>query len=145
MASTISNPNVYDGTTPTPVLGGDVTLGKVTGAQSNLSQTFVEAPLINNASTATILTSTSGALRAIKVSGVITAESFALLNTAKNNIEAFVDGSQLAVTTLVIDAEGTEIFNGTGILTGFTWKYSVDSRAVMDYSLEFIEGTMGGG
>ena len=51
MASTISNPNVYDGTTPTPVLGGDVTLGKVTGAQSNLSQTFVEAPLINNAST----------------------------------------------------------------------------------------------
>ena len=152
MASTISNPNVYDGTTPTPVLGGTVDLGKVSNVQSNLSQTFVEAPLVNNLSTATILTSTSGALRAVKVSGVITAESFALLNTAKNNIEAFVDGSQLAVTTLVIEAgdvddvtsPGVEIFNGTGIITGFTWKYGVDTRAVMDYSLEFIEGTVGG-
>ena len=136
MASTITNENVNGGVA--------VTLGKVTSAHSNLSQTFVEAPLVNNASTATILTSTSGALRTIKVTGVITAESFALLNTAKNAIEEFIDGSQLAVTTLVIDAEGTEIYNGTGILTGFVWKYSVDTRAIMDYSLEFVEGTMGG-
>jgi len=136
MASTLTNSEVNGGVA--------VNLGKVTSAQSNLTQNFVTAPLVNNNSTATIVTSTSGAMRVIKVTGVITAESFALLNTAKNNIEAFVDGSQLTVSTLVIDAEGTEIFNGTGIITGFTWKYGVDTRAIMDYSLEFIEGTVGG-
>jgi len=136
MASTLTNANVNGGVA--------VTLGKVTGAQSSLSQNFVIAPLVNNTSTATIVTSTSGALRNIKVTGVITAASFALLNTAKNAIEEFVDGSQLATTTLVIDAEGTEIYNGSGILQDFTWKYGVDTRAIMDYSLTFVEGTVGG-
>ena len=134
MASTLTNSEVNGGVA--------VTLGKVSGATTSLSENFSITPKVTDGSDACILASIGGGLRTIKVKGVLTAESFALLNTAKNAIEEFVSGNQVTLTTLSLDAEGTILFSGQGVIQDFTWKYGVDTRAIIDYNLSFVEGAL---
>ena len=136
MASTLTRSDVNSGSA--------VDLGKVSGVTISKAENFVINPKILQESTETIVTSISGALKNIKIQGVITASSIANLKTAMELIEDFINGSQSAVTALSIDVEGTIMYAGNGIVQDFTWKYDISTRAVMDYSLSFVEGVMGG-
>ena len=136
MASTLTRSDVNSGSA--------VDLGKVSGVTISKAENFVINPKILQESTETIVTSISGALKNVKIQGVITASSIANLKTAMELIEDFINGSQSAVTALSIDVEGTIMYAGNGIVQDFTWKYDISTRAVIDYSLSFVEGKMGG-
>lgn len=115
-------------------------LGNV-GVISVIKNANIElAPLPRKNSALTKLFDFNGATKSISLNGTFTASTVAAVKVLVDAIEAELDGDQSSVIVFTSDMTG----NINVLVQAFQWEWSDVTEFEVKYSLELIQGVLGG-